>query len=157
MTMHEVIRVQDETPAADGEPHARSSVALFMGIGILAEQSSRLGLAGSAEIVRGIIEARNERRRYFSEDLFSDPAWDILLELYALRCDQRRTSVSKLSHGPGVPTTTALRWIDRLQSDGLVEREPDPLDGRRVWIELSDRGARAMQSYLQAIGGKGRV
>ena len=132
MAMHEVIRVPNETPSPDGEPQACSNVALFMGLGILAERSSRPALAGSGEFVRGIIEARKERKRYFSEELFFDPAWDILLEVYALRCDHRRTSVSKLSHGAGVPTTTALRWIEKLHNDGLVEREPDPFDGRRV-------------------------
>lgn len=136
------------------ELHAGSRVALIMGIERVADEASRTHSPASisAELVRAIIEARNARKRYFGDQLFADPAWDILLELFVLRCDQRRASVSKLSLGAGVPTTTALRWIDKLHSDGLVEREPDPLDARRVWVALSDKGFEAMQSYVHAIG-----
>ena len=153
--MQQVDPVRDESPPRQTEPHGRSGVALFMGFQTAAEEAPPGGLAptGSAELVRRIIDARSRRRRYFGDELFADPAWDILLELYALHCDQRRTSVSKLSIGAAVPTTTALRWIDKLHHDGLVEREPDPRDARRVWVALSDRGFRAMQSYLRAIGG----
>jgi len=35
----------------------------------------------SAETVRAIIRARRLRARYFPEDLFADPAWDMLLDL----------------------------------------------------------------------------
>jgi hypothetical protein len=123
----------------------------------LAEQAStsevRSRSTTSAGVVRRVIEARAARRRFFDGDLFADPAWDILLELFALRCEQRRTSVSKLCIAAAVPATTALRWIDKLQSDGLVEREADPFDARRVWVALSDRAHEAMQAYVEEIAG----
>ena len=152
--MLEAVSFSDKSPDRDVELHAGSRVALIMGIERVAEQASRVQSPASVstELVRAIIEARNARKRFFGDQLFADPAWDILLELYVLRCDQRRASVSKLSLGAGVPTTTALRWIEKLHSDGLVEREPDPLDARRVWVALSDRGFEAMQSYVHAIG-----
>lgn len=102
----------------------------------------------SARFVRQVIAARAARRRHFDADLFADPAWDILLELYALSCEQQRTSVSKLCISAGVPATTALRWIEKLDADGLVTRQDDPLDGRRVWVALSDKGTTAMKGYL---------
>lgn len=133
----------------------RSRVALIMAnVERLAEEAScaAAGAEDLAGLVRGIISARAARRRFFGDELFADPAWDILLELYTFRSSQQRTSVSKLCLTAGVPTTTALRWIEKLHSDGLVERQPDPLDGRRVWISLSERGYEAMTSYLEAIG-----
>lgn len=133
----------------------RSRVALIMAnVERLAEEAScaAAGAEDLADLVRGIISARAARRRFFGDELFADPAWDILLELYTFRSSQQRTSVSKLCLTAGVPTTTALRWIEKLHSDGLVERQPDPLDGRRVWISLSERGYEAMTSYLEAIG-----
>lgn len=153
-SMLEAVSFSDKSPDRDVELHAGSRVALIMGIERVAEEASRVHSPASVstELVRAIIEARNARKRFFGEQLFADPAWDILLELYVLRCDQRRASVSKLSLGAGVPTTTALRWIEKLHSDGLVEREPDPLDARRVWVALSDQGFQAMQSYVRAIG-----
>lgn len=133
----------------------RSRVALIMAnVERLAEEAScaAAGAEDLADLVRGIISARAARRRFFGDELFADPAWDILLELYTFRSSQQRTSVSKLCLTAGVPTTTALRWIEKLHSDGLVERQPDPLDARRVWISLSERGYEAMTSYLEAIG-----
>ena len=106
----------------------------------------------SAQFVRRVIAARNARRRFFDGDLFADPAWDILLELYALQCEQQRTSVSKLCLAAAVPTTTALRWIDKLHSIGLIERDADPLDARRIWVALSVEGSEAMKSYLLELG-----
>lgn len=102
--------------------------------------------------VRRVIAARAARRRHFDADLFADPAWDILLELYALRCEQTRISVSKLCVGIGVPMTTGLRWMERLTKDGLITREADPFDARRVWVALSDDGFEAMTNYLRELG-----
>ena len=106
----------------------------------------------TAQLVRRLIAARAARNEFFSSDLFADPGWDILLELYALACEQRRTSVSKLRYSTGVPDTTALRWIDRLTAGGLIERRPDPLDARRVWVELSAAAIEAMNRYFQHLG-----
>ena len=105
----------------------------------------------SPQRVRAIIKARAARRNFFNEHLFADPAWDMLLELYALKCEHLRVSVSKLSLAAGVPGTTALRWIDKLESEQLLFRSDDPLDGRRIWIELSERGLRTMRAYLEQL------
>ncbi len=107
----------------------------------------------SARFVRSVIAARAARRKFFDGDLFADPAWDILLELYALRCEQRRTSVSKLCLAAAVPSTTALRWLEKLHADGLIERDADPFDARRVWVSLSDRGYEALTNYLRELDG----
>jgi DNA-binding MarR family transcriptional regulator len=119
----------------------------------LAEQASstRRPNRSSGTLVRRIIAARADRRKFFADDLFADPAWDILLELYALKCEHRRTSVSKLCIAAGIPTTTALRWLEKLHKEGLIEREPDPLDARRVWVAISDQGAEAMERYLSEV------
>lgn len=105
----------------------------------------------SPQHVRSIIKARAARRKFFSEHLFSDPAWDMLLELYALKCEELRVSVTKLSIAAGIPGTTALRWIDKLESEQLLFRSEDPLDGRRIWIELSESGLKTMRAYLQQL------
>jgi len=109
------------------------------------------GLRSSAAFVRSIINARAARRRFFDEQLFSDPAWDILLELFALKCEGSRVSVSKLSVAANIPCTTALRWLDKLEADSLAVRTNDPSDGRRVWIELSDLGFDKVARFLDQI------
>ena len=106
---------------------------------------------GWCRAARSLIKLRSARRRFFRDDIFSDPAWDMLLELYALEGEGRRVSVSKLSLASGVPGTTALRWLDKLEAQSLVVREDDPADGRRVWIKLSPSGASAMDSYFREL------
>lgn len=101
------------------------------------------------QTVKRIVAARRKREKIFGANLFADPAWDILLDLYAAHLGQRRISITDLCSGARVPTTTALRWLDRLSSDELVERRPDPCDKRRIWIELSAAGVAAMASYFE--------
>lgn len=114
----------------------------------------RVGIKGDltkAKWCRQLLRARRERSRFFGERLFSDPAWDMLLELYAAELSQRRVSVGGLATGSGTPMTTALRWIDALVKDGLAERRQDPLDARRVFVSLTIKGSHAMDAYLQSL------
>lgn len=106
-------------------------------------------------LVRRIIRDRRVRSRYFEEELFADPAWDILLDLTAARAEHRRVSVSSLCIAAGVPPTTALRWIAQMVESGLLERSQDQEDKRRAFIALSDRTADAMARYFAEIGGGG--
>ncbi|ODP39510.1 MarR family transcriptional regulator [Sphingomonas turrisvirgatae] len=98
--------------------------------------------------VRAAIRARRLREQHFSAELFADPAWDMLLDLYAARLERRRVSVSSLCIAAAVPPTTALRWIGTLHDAGLFGREPDPGDKRRAHITLTQRAADAMRSYF---------
>ncbi len=87
----------------------------------------------------------------FAPELFADPAWDMLLELYALHLEQRRVSVSSLCIAAYVPPTTALRWVAKLEEEGLASRTEDATDGRRTWIELSEEGIERMQRYFETL------
>ena len=101
--------------------------------------------------VRAMLAERRTREAIIGEDLFADPAWDMLLGLYGAYLGQRILSTSQLVSASAVPATTALRWIDKLDSVGLVERTPDPHDRRRVSVELSQAGVAKMRSYFAAI------
>ena len=103
--------------------------------------------------VRYVIMARRVREAMLGQELFADPAWDILLELYAAALAQRRLSTSELCVRSAAPATTALRWIDKLERAGLLTRVEDRLDGRRLWVELSAEGHSRIVSYFRAIGG----
>lgn len=102
----------------------------------------------TATQVRALIRARRARGQYFPVDLFADPAWDILLDLMAARLEGRQVSVSSLCIAAAVPATTALRWIKSMTDADLLQRKPDPVDGRRVFIDLSSRAVEAMNAYL---------
>lgn len=101
-----------------------------------------------ARLVNEILRARRRREKAFGGDLFGEPAWDILLELYAAEHAQRKLSVSSVCYVSAVPATTALRWIQRLEKDGWLERAEDPLDGRRSWIQLTERASGQMRKFV---------
>ena len=98
--------------------------------------------------VRAMIAARQARAEYFEGDLFSDPAWDMLLDLTAAHAENMRVSVTSLCIAAGVPATTALRWIKQLVESGVFERVADASDKRRAFIALSDRSVDAMARYF---------
>ena len=50
--------------------------------------------------------------------------------------------------GAAVPTTTALRWLALLEERGLIVREADPTDARRIFVRLSADAYARMVSYF---------
>jgi hypothetical protein len=100
--------------------------------------------------IRALIRARRLRDHFFHPELFADPAWDMLLDLMAARLEKQKVAVSSLCIAAAVPPTTALRWIKALCDQGIFVRLADPEDGRRVFIELAETSAAAMENYLKA-------
>lgn len=107
--------------------------------------------------VRAVIRARRLRDQFFAAELFADPAWDMLLDLYAARLEGRRVSVSSLCIAAAVPPTTALRWIGTMHDAELFGRDPDPTDKRRAHITLTERAATGMRGYFAAAARAGLV
>jgi DNA-binding MarR family transcriptional regulator len=106
----------------------------------------------SLETVRQVIRARRLRARYFDEEIFADPAWDMLLDLLQAEIAQHRVPVSSLCIAAAVPATTALRWIKTMTDAGLFRRRADPHDGRRVFVELAPQASEAMRRYFKDVG-----
>jgi DNA-binding MarR family transcriptional regulator len=104
------------------------------------------------ETVRSFIQARRLRSQFFDGELFADPAWDMLLDLFHAEIAQRRVPVSSLCIAAAVPATTALRWITTMTDAGLFRRRADPYDGRRVFVELAPEASKAMRGYFNEIG-----
>jgi hypothetical protein len=111
----------------------------------------------SSEEVRKIIRLRRLRDRFFDPALFADPAWDMLLDLLAARIEHGRVAVSSLCIAAAVPPTTALRWIKAMTDHALFERCADPEDGRRIFIQLSDKAMHGMGRYFEAAKKAGGV
>lgn len=98
----------------------------------------RTELFGLADAASDHVKARRQRERIFPAELFADPAWDILLDLFANTVRGNAVSISDACIASAVPSTTALRWIGRLHELGLLERLQDPRDTRRVLLRLTD-------------------
>lgn len=106
----------------------------------------------AADTVRSVIRARRLRSRYFSEELFADPAWDMLLDLLQAEISHLRVPVSSLCIAAAVPATTALRWLKTMTQQGLFIRRADPHDGRRVFVELAPEASQALRRYFAEVG-----
>ena len=94
---------------------------------------------------------RRERQQYFDNDLFGEPAWDILLILYWAEMEQLRLTVSNVCEAAHVPPTTALRWISKLEADGMILRAPHPYDGRVFRLSLSCHAVERMNQLMDRV------
>lgn len=100
--------------------------------------------------VRRILRFRDLRRDIFKEDLFADPAWDMLLEIFICELQQQRISVSSACASSRVPPTTGLRWLNVLENKGLIRRSSDPFDGRRIHVSLTDEAFTKMRVLVES-------
>lgn len=105
----------------------------------------------AAQDVRRAIRARRLRDQFFGEGLFEDPAWDMLLDLYAAELEGAQVSVSSLCIASAVAPTTALRWISKLTDSGLLVRHADTVDRRRAFMTLAPSVSEAMRGYWRAL------
>lgn len=102
-------------------------------------------------LAREIYASRRRRHRYLPAELFGEPTWDILLDLYIAARERRRVPTTSACIGAHVPPTTALRWLRILEARGMVDREDDGRDGRRTFVCLSTTGLAAMDATLKTL------
>jgi hypothetical protein len=100
-----------------------------------------------------IYSARRKVDEVFGMPGFAvSPAWDIALDLYRAKAEGKTISVTSACIGAACPATTALRWLQVLETMKLVERKPDDQDGRRSVVELTDgavvKVAKAISHHL---------
>ncbi|OYU37015.1 response regulator [Novosphingobium sp. PASSN1] len=100
------------------------------------------------KITRKLVRMREQRGQFLNPALFSDPMWDILLDLTSARLEEKTVPVSSVCQAAGVPMSTALRQIRSLVDMGLIRRWSDPLDRRRDLLAINDEAMEAMRQYL---------
>jgi DNA-binding MarR family transcriptional regulator len=108
----------------------------------------------AVDTARRLYELRKDRDQLLGDALFSEPAWDILLDLFISDHDRRQLSVSAVCIGARAPSATALRYLTMLQDADLIERTRDERDGRRSHVQLTPLGRRRMASLLGRLVGK---
>jgi DNA-binding MarR family transcriptional regulator len=102
----------------------------------------------SPKFVAATLRARRLRSHFFGDDIFADPAWDMMLHLFYSELRQQRVQISNLCAAANVPATTALRWLKSMNDKGLFVREDDPLDRRRSYVKLAPQTSRALRFYF---------
>ena len=101
------------------------------------------------EFAAQAIRARRLRNRHFPESLFSEPAWDILLELVQAESEGRAMTVPELCEAIGVPGAIALRWLNSLAKEGLAVRHMDPRNPMGEVVELEPKTRAALLRYIE--------
>ncbi|MFN4136646.1 MAG: winged helix DNA-binding protein [Novosphingobium sp.] len=109
-------------------------------------------IARHTAIARAVYACRRRRHKFLPADLFGEPTWDILLDLYIAEREERRVPTTSACIGAHVPPTTALRWLRILEARGLIEREDDGRDGRRTFVRLTQNGLTAVDATLSMLG-----
>jgi DNA-binding MarR family transcriptional regulator len=127
------------------------------GFPVLAEDGAdQLRSSTESEVlasVKLLQRQRAKRSEILKRDFFSDPAWDIFLDLGSARLSNQKVSVSSACAAAQVPFSTALRYVSRLVEDGLAERFGDPTDKRRDILQISEQGFTEFRRYVIAISG----
>ena len=110
------------------------------------QTGSRLG-----SLARALHRERRLRDDFLSEGLFGEPAWDILLDLFACGEEGRSVRISSACIGAAVPASTALRYLSEMERRGLVERCRDEVDRRGQYVRLSKEAREHMVRLLERI------
>jgi DNA-binding MarR family transcriptional regulator len=97
-----------------------------------------------------IYAIRRIRSRFFPEDLFAEPAWDILLLLYSVEKSQDLLSVSAVCSRVDAPATTVLRWIEKLEKVGMLMRRKHPTDRHVTHLQLSEECISRLDQFFDS-------
>jgi DNA-binding MarR family transcriptional regulator len=127
----------------DHTDHEETQVAIQIALDALGRLAHRIAAPEAAALLHPIdaeLRLRRRREQMFNIDYFGDAAWDILLELERGHRLGLRHAVTDIGIEPRIPLTTVLRYLVRLEKDGLISRRVDPGDRRRVFVSLTPLG-----------------
>jgi hypothetical protein len=69
--------------------------------------------------------------------LFADACWNMCLDIYICGLKDEQVTVSAIAHSSGIPMTTAMRYINVMVEQGLLEKSPNPADNRMIFVAVS--------------------
>lgn len=61
----------------------------------------------------------------------------------------RRVTINDLAEQLLIRHNSAVGLLDRLQKQGLMAREPSPVDGRKVYLRLTAKGDRVLEQLAE--------
>lgn len=86
----------------------------------------------------------------FGRELFTVPAFEMLLDLYTRKSVQPR-SLTSLTGTSSASERNSQRIVHRLAKQGLVELYRDPSDGRRIIVELKKETIAMLDRFFDKI------
>lgn len=139
-------RAQQQAGKSDRHVSRPENVASLLG----AKPTPAVSL--TEDHIQSLLAMRRARSSILGGELFSDPAWDILLELYAAKLGHRKASLEELARSSGTPLSTTRRWVAALEGDGLAQQMRDPTEGAYTRISLTAEGVARMERLANQWG-----
>lgn len=102
------------------------------------------------EVASRLMAERRSRGQWLNGALFSDPAWDIMINLYVAQVRHGGCTLRRLLVGSSIPPETATRWVAILESEGLVTSAPST-DGFGPKLRLTDQGYGSLNCHLAQV------
>lgn len=95
---------------------------------------------------------RQKRTEFVGDkEIFGEPAWDMLLDLFIRQTKEEEISVKSACINSEAPAPTALRWLNVLAQHELISLHPDATDSQKHLITLTATGYEGMLRYLESI------
>lgn len=102
------------------------------------------------ELTRRLCADRRARSTWLNGGLFSDPAWELLLDIFYNEQCGRQVSLRRLLVGSVLQPRTALRWIALLEAEGLVKWAL-VFENIKSHVTLTDKGTTVMKCYMHEV------
>ncbi len=113
---------------------------------------SKPRVEAAIETARRAYAERNSRADFMgSKDIFGEPAWDMLLDLFICQSNDEDVAVKAACLHADTPPSTTIRWLKVLEQNGLLETHVDPADPKQHLIHLTPTGYEGMIRYLESI------
>ncbi|WP_333837435.1 LysR family transcriptional regulator [Novosphingobium sp.] len=103
------------------------------------------------DLCRAILAAHKRAGRAFGNDLISDPASEMLLDLYVREHEGLTTSITSFWGAASSALGTARRSLTMMERRGFVVRTGDPSDGRRALVQLTPTAREQLEECFEVI------
>ncbi len=80
--------------------------------------------------------------------LFANSCWNMCLDVFLCDLKDQRVSVSSIAHSSGIPMTTAMRYINVMVEQGLLEKTPNAADNRMIFVSVSEDCSEKIKELL---------
>ncbi len=104
-----------------------------------------------AGYAQAMLKSRNQLHKFLPARYFTDPAFDMLLDLFVATETRQTRSFKVTALASRVPPATAARYVEMMVKDGMILREADQQDGRRTLLSLSESAMTALCEWFSAI------